>query len=181
MIIVMRKILTILIAVLSSAVVNPNPLLGECLGGNCVNGKGTFIYGPNTKWAGDIYSGEYKDDKRHGQGTYTWASGDQYVGGWRNNEKHGQGTYTFANGNTRTGIWAMGEYKGTAKEVEEKRQADMRENSKKAYKYRKIYNACILDKGADADMTSTTIRRAVEQTCQAIASNPSFFESWKYE
>ena len=30
-----------------------------------------FRYGPNTKWAGDVYEGDYKDDKLHGRGKYT--------------------------------------------------------------------------------------------------------------
>ena len=29
------------------------------------------------------YVGEYKNNKKHGQGTYTFASGDKYVGEWK--------------------------------------------------------------------------------------------------
>jgi hypothetical protein len=31
---------------------------------------------------GDVYEGEFKADKRHGKGTYTYFSGDVYTGDW---------------------------------------------------------------------------------------------------
>ena len=46
------------------------------------------------------YVGEWKDNKKHGQGTYTWANGRKYVGEWKDNKRHGQGTFTYANGST---------------------------------------------------------------------------------
>jgi hypothetical protein len=69
------------------------------------NGQGTNI------WAsGEEYVGEFKDDKRNGQGTYTfdpnsqWA-GDKYVGEWKDDNRHGQGTYTYADGRIYEGVW----------------------------------------------------------------------------
>ena len=59
------------------------------------HGQGTYTYGPNSEWAGDQYVGEYKNGKRHGQGTYTHANGDKYVGGHKDNKRHGQGTFTY--------------------------------------------------------------------------------------
>ena len=47
---------------------------------------------------GDQFSGEYKDDKRHGQGTYTWSNGDKYVGEYKDGQINGQGTFTWALG-----------------------------------------------------------------------------------
>ena len=44
------------------------------------------------------YVGEYKDGKRDGQGTCTFANGDKYDGEWKSGQLHGQGTYTFASG-----------------------------------------------------------------------------------
>ena len=38
---------------------------------------------------GDIYIGEWKDDEKHGQGTYNYLQGGKYVGGWKKNQKHG--------------------------------------------------------------------------------------------
>ena len=52
------------------------------------------------------YIGEFKDDKKQGQGTFTWANGDQYIGEYKDDKYHGQGTSTYANGNLY-----IGEYK----------------------------------------------------------------------
>ena len=59
---------------------------------------------------GDIYQGNWIDDKMSGQGTYTFANGDTYVGEFSNNKFNGQGTYTKGN-NKYTGTWADNEYK----------------------------------------------------------------------
>ena len=48
---------------------------------------------------------EFRDDKRHGQGTHTYPNGDRYVGEYRNNKRNGQGTYTYDNGNKYVGEW----------------------------------------------------------------------------
>ena len=42
------------------------------------HGKGTYIWGPNTKWAGDKYIGDYINDVRTGEGVYIYASGSRY-------------------------------------------------------------------------------------------------------
>jgi len=64
---------------------------------------GTYTWGPNSEWAGDKYVGEFKDDKSHGQGTYTFADGENYVGDWKDDKQHGQGTYTWADGGKYVG------------------------------------------------------------------------------
>ena len=60
------------------------------------------------------YVGGYKDDKRHGQGTYTHWYGSKYVGGYKDDKRHGQGTYTSDSsfdGNEYVGEWKyVGEY-----------------------------------------------------------------------
>ena len=33
-----------------------------------------------------MYIGEYKDDRQHGQGTFTFSDGAKYVGEWKNDE-----------------------------------------------------------------------------------------------
>ena len=52
------------------------------------------------------YVGEYKDGKRHGQGTYTFPDGKKYVGGWKDSKYHGQGTLTSSDGK-----YFVGEFK----------------------------------------------------------------------
>ena len=105
---------------------NKTALKTGCIKGNCVNGKGTFIW-PN----GDKYNGNWKNQKPHGlgtfkwvngtkyigdwefgiqngQGTVTWANGDKYIGGRKNGQADGQGTFIFANGTTQSGEWKNG-------------------------------------------------------------------------
>ena len=67
----MRKLLTILIAVLSTQL--SLNLSAECIEGDCINGQGTFTFA-----SGDQYIGEHKDGKYHGQGTYTFADWEQF-------------------------------------------------------------------------------------------------------
>ena len=52
-----------------------------CIQGDCNNGYGTFIDS-----FGNKYVGEYKDGKRHGQGTLTFADGTVYKGIFEKNE-----------------------------------------------------------------------------------------------
>jgi len=54
---------------------------------------------------GKKYEGEWKDGKKHGQGTLTWASGAKYEGEWKDGKKHGQGTLTWASGKKYEGEW----------------------------------------------------------------------------
>jgi len=49
------------------------------------------------------YDGDWKDNKRHGKGTITWADGSKYVGEWKNGWKHGKGTYTDTKGKSTSG------------------------------------------------------------------------------
>ena len=37
---------------------------------------------------GDTYEGEWKNDKLHGQGTYTFANGNKYVGNYKDGLRH---------------------------------------------------------------------------------------------
>jgi hypothetical protein len=52
-----------------------------------------------------ILKGEWKEDRKEGNGTYTYVNGDRFCGGWRNNKKHGHGTYVFANSQTSVGYF----------------------------------------------------------------------------
>ncbi|MDA1216656.1 MAG: hypothetical protein O3B38_00520 [Chloroflexi bacterium] len=61
------------------------------------------------------YTGEWKDNKRHGQGTMTWADGITYTGEFKEHQQHGQGTETYtsgAYGTTYTGEWQDGQMHG---------------------------------------------------------------------
>lgn len=105
-----------------------------CTTGDCVNGKGRYIFPNGDKYIGEfkdselngrgvytfsngnVYRGQFKDSKRHGYGTFTWESGDTYIGEYVDNEREGEGTYTYADGSVMEGTWKAGEL------VEEKKE-----------------------------------------------------------
>ena len=41
------------------------------------------------------YEGQFKDGKRHGQGTFFYANGDKYEGQFKDDLKNGLGTYEY--------------------------------------------------------------------------------------
>lgn len=65
----------------------------------CSNKKDTgeheYIFAPPA----DTYIGQRNIwKKRHGKGIYYYPNGDIYDGQWKNNKKHGFGQYTYHNG-----------------------------------------------------------------------------------
>ena len=64
---------------------------------------------------GETYTGEWRGDEQHGQGTWINASGEKYVGEWRNGEKHGHGTWTSPTGEKYVGQWKNGKEDGKGK------------------------------------------------------------------
>lgn len=61
---------------------------------NLRHGEGTF------KWADDEkYEGEYVEGKREGYGVYHWPSGERYEGNWKNDRRNGEGTLYDKNNN----------------------------------------------------------------------------------
>ena len=45
-------------------------------------------------------------------GTYPFPNGDVYAGEWKNDKFNGQGTYTFSDGVKWTGEWNKGKFIG---------------------------------------------------------------------
>ena len=79
----------------------------ECIKGDCNNGQGTYT------WESGEYVGEWKDGKRHGQGTHTvYILGSKYAGEWKDGLQHGQGTYSYPDGNKYVGEWKDGKWHG---------------------------------------------------------------------
>jgi osmotically-inducible protein OsmY len=73
---------------------------------NWTNCYGTIVYNNSN---GHKFVGEWKDGKRHGQGTETFANGDKYLNVWKDGKDNGQGTLYSANGSIiNQGIWADG-------------------------------------------------------------------------
>jgi len=177
----------------------------ECVSGNCENGTGTYTYfdlykyvgewrdgkyhGDGTyTWWGYKYVGEWRDGKKHGEGTQTWDIGYEYAGEFLDHEMHGEGTLTYADGRVQAGVWQNSEYFGTNAEwdekVERERLAKEKERlakEKAKEKHDRIYRACLLDKGENVDMQVPDLRKAVVETCEAVAADPSWLDEWRYD
>jgi hypothetical protein len=61
------------------------------------------------------YTGEWKEDKKQGQGIYRWPNKQVYEGSWKNNARHGQGTLTLPDGSKIEGVWANDILNGAVK------------------------------------------------------------------
>lgn len=55
-------------------------------------GFGVYSYGVASPWAGDRYEGEWVADKMDGAGTYRWSIGDSYSGAWQDGQQVGDAT-----------------------------------------------------------------------------------------
>ena len=76
----------------------------QCTEGDCVNGKGTYVYPSGAK-----YIGEFKDGEIHGVGVCFYSDGSKYSGEWSHRYPEGKGTKTFADGTKWTGFWKQGQ------------------------------------------------------------------------
>lgn len=84
-----------------------NTYIGS-LKSNLPDGKGKEIF-----MNGDIYTGEFVEGKRHGDGTYEKKDDFIYIGGFKNNKFEGKGKKLFINGNTFEGFFKNGREEGT--------------------------------------------------------------------
>ena len=82
-------------------------------GTKTLHGRGTCTWKNN----GDKYEGEWKDNKKSGQGVYTRADGARYEGGWKDGGRSGRGVLWLPDERTYDGAWAGGyPLQGTAME-----------------------------------------------------------------
>ncbi|PRP86550.1 hypothetical protein PROFUN_05188 [Planoprotostelium fungivorum] len=63
------------------------------------HGRGIWEEGDNQ------YSGDWKDDKMHGFGTFRYQSGAIYEGEWTDNKYEGKGKYKFPDGSSYEGAF----------------------------------------------------------------------------
>lgn len=75
------------------------------------HGRGTYTWNADP-WKGDVYEGEWKNDRRTGQGTYVSPGKYKYVGGFLDNQRHGQGKMVYPDGSCYEGGWANGDCHG---------------------------------------------------------------------
>ena len=80
-----------------------------------MQGKGTYHYydALNNKKESSKYTGEFKENLRHGIGTYTLPDGSIYDGEWRENNPNGWGLFRWPDGSEYQGPWKDGKRNGT--------------------------------------------------------------------
>jgi len=70
------------------------------------------LYENNYKDLKLIYEGEYKNDKRDGNGIYYYKTGEVYDGKWKNGLREGRGTFTWGDGSKWEGNFHHNEMDG---------------------------------------------------------------------
>jgi len=58
------------------------------------------------------YFGEFKDNKRNGQGKFIFETGQVYQGEWKDGMRSGIGTFTLADGRYYVGTWSLDKMNG---------------------------------------------------------------------
>lgn len=66
------------------------------------------------------FNGNWKNDKRHGQGTLCYTDGSIYTGKWKDNKRHGQGKLIDKDGHIFEGTWHEDVLRKTAKKKRSK-------------------------------------------------------------
>ncbi len=61
---------------------------------------------------GGRYEGEWKDGRRHGQGTVEFPEGGRYEGEWPDGRPNGRGIMHYSDGRRHEGQWQDGEKNG---------------------------------------------------------------------
>ena len=65
--------------------------------------------GPERLSGESKYVGEWREGKKHGQGTQTYLGGNKYVGQFKDDEYHGEGVKTYLDGAKEVGKFVEGE------------------------------------------------------------------------
>ena len=68
-----------------------------------MDGKGTFSWGD-----GRSYTGDYKNDQKHGYGIYIWPDGRRFEGMWQDGKQNGEGKFISKDGSIKEGCWKNG-------------------------------------------------------------------------
>ena len=79
------------------------------------HGKGKLTWAAGTMHGGDIYEGEYKEGLMNGKGKLTFTNGDIYEGEFKDGKRHVRGKYTWADGDVYDGEFKDGKRHGQGK------------------------------------------------------------------
>lgn len=123
---IMKKLLT---TVVITSLFLVSGLAQKCIEGDCINGRGTFLYASGAKYTGDFkngkidgtgvleytdgrkYIGEWKENKRQGKGRLYSEEGT-YFGEFNSGEINGEGEISYKNGDKYVGQWVNGKQHG---------------------------------------------------------------------
>ena len=61
-------------------------------------------FGTYNSWYG-TYIGNFKNGKKHGEGTIHYYNGDKFIGEFKDGKKNGKGSFTYSSGETISGNW----------------------------------------------------------------------------
>ncbi|OPL10383.1 MAG: hypothetical protein AVO34_10895 [Firmicutes bacterium ML8_F2] len=89
------------------------------------HGQGTW-----SRPDGCRFTGEWADDKPNGLGILILPGGKKYIGEWKNGRRHGLGIEIQADGTKLTGRWSEGQLVSKTSQPEEKKPAEDTEKDK---------------------------------------------------
>ena len=72
--------------------------------------SGSGVYTIQTSKGMESYSGEFKENRFHGDGVYTFANGSSYRGQWVDNRMEGSGCYSDTSGELWSGMFVDGKF-----------------------------------------------------------------------
>lgn len=125
---------------------------------------------------GETYSGEWRNDELHGQGTWTNASGEKYVGEWRNGKEHGHGTWTGPTGEKYVGQWKNGKEHGKGKHTTPDGQTYVGE-----WKDGTALSLVVESEGSGADASSTAPTQTASLTVHSNVQGDKIYINGKLE
>jgi len=103
---------------------------GNCVRGNCLDGKGKIVFPDGASYDGDfrkgkfqgtgimkypggaMYVGGWHKSVQEGRGRMTEADGTSYIGGFHNGKRHGDGVITFPNRNRMEATFVYDQVEG---------------------------------------------------------------------
>ncbi len=86
---------------------NGDKYIGQWENGE-MHGHGIYIWGPNSKKSGDKYVGQWVSGERSGFGKLTFSDGNIYIGEFLNNKRHGEGAFLAPTKEKEFGQWKYG-------------------------------------------------------------------------
>lgn len=79
-------------------------LAAQCLSGDCLDGRGTYLFP-----SGARYVGEFRNGMMHGMGTCYYPDSSIYIGQWVEKYPHGYGIKRWPDGVEWKGQWVQGQ------------------------------------------------------------------------